>query len=138
MKKIALLSILALSACSTIIDERMQPVEVSVEPNAAADCTFKGRDFDANAKVPSEVKLKRSYYPIDATCTTADGRKGTARIIGDVSPLGYTSSIVGLGVGGIVDASTGYAFEYPEKIVIKLGTNTVIGKGNLNNNVDFE
>lgn len=134
MKALAVLSVLALASCATAFDEKLQPVEFGVSPAGSAKCSFVGRDFTTEATIPGVVNLRRSYYPVNMSC---DG--GTsAKIFSNVSPLGYTGSVIGLGVGGVVDASTGYAFEYPEKITIKLGQSQQVGLNSMNSNVDFK
>ena len=63
---------------------------------------------------------------------------GRARVYSDVSSLGYTGAIAGLGVGAVVDSATGDAFDYPNQIIVNLGQTSEIGRNKMNSNVEFD
>lgn len=140
MKKVFLLSLLAITGCASILQGNEQKVSVRVEPDAPAKCALKQRNQPVQEfRAPAEITIGRSYYPLDITCITDTGSiKGQARVYSDVSSLGYTGAIASVGVGTIVDTATGDAFEYPNHIVVKQGMIIEIGRDHMNNNVEFD
>jgi len=141
MKKVFLLSLLAaLAACASILQGNRQHVSIRLEPDVAGNCTVAERYAPKQTViVPGEADISRSYYPMDISCTTDHGAlKGQAIVYSDVSGLGYTGAVAGLGVGAVVDAATSDAFDYPYQIVVKTGQITEIGKNSMNDNVEFD
>ena len=140
MKNVFLLSLLSITGCASILEGNEQIVSVRLEPDVAGKCHLEERHAPSqDFAIPGEVKISRSYYPLDITCESAkSGLKGQARVYSDVSSLGYTGAIASLGVGALVDAATSDAFDYPNPIILKLGEITDIGKNNMNSNVEFD
>ncbi len=147
MKKVFLLPLLVIAGCASILQGNPQKVALRLDPDVAGQCTITQRNAPVQTViVPAEVTVSRSYYPMDLVCSSYKPGKtkkvvttaGQARVYSDVSSLGYTGAVAGVGVGAVVDSGTGDAFDYPNQIIVKLGQTTEIGKNRMNSNVEFK
>lgn len=141
MKKISIISLLIISGCASAIQGNTQQLNLRTEPDVAATCQVKGKFFNSEVTAPGTITVKRSYFPLDITCTpnkvAKNLKSGSVRVISDVSNWGYGGAVLGVGIGAGVDAGTGAAFEYPANIVVTLGESRTIGLNNMNSNADF-
>lgn len=139
MKKhfLLLTSTLLLLSCASIIEGDKQEVDVALVGAESAECTATSEKKTKDFTAPAKITLNRSYYPAEISCS-ANGQTGAVRVLSDVANWGYGGAALGIGVGAVVDASTGAAFEYPSKITITMGETQVIGKTKMNSNKDFE
>lgn len=138
MKKVFLIPLMLLAGCASIIDGSKQEVSISTEPPAPAKCGISGEDYNADIETPAKIEVRRSYYPLHITCTDSAGKTGDVKVLSDVSGWGYGGAVLGLGVGAVVDTSTGDAFEYPKNIVVTIGQSKTLGVTGMNSNKDFK
>lgn len=141
MKKfLVIASALLISSCASIIEGSTQKINVATQPNTPATCTVKRSDAAYNTffDAPGTVEVAKSKNPVEITCTPKDGSPaGTARVFSDISAWGYGGAALTLGVGAIVDGSTGAASKYPDNVTVVLGQNTNVGLGSMNSNADY-
>ncbi len=139
MKKFLLItSALLISSCASIIEGSTQTLTVATSPSVPSNCSVKGEDYNTSFNAPGTVNVPKSVKPIEITCVPQNGSaSGTAKVLSDVGAWGYGGAALTLGVGAIVDASTGAANKYPDNIIITLGQNTVLGQSSMNSNANF-
>lgn len=126
MKVLFVLPLAMLSACATIINGTSQSVTVSTTPPAAT-CTLDrmGVRIGAVAQTPGSVRLDKSKNDLSVTCSKPGYQ--TATVVREPSLSGWTAGnvvfgLVGVGIGAIVDASSGANYEYPADIRMDLAT----------------
>ena len=133
MKNLLVLTALLVPACASIVEGSSQEVSIRTEPNQPSSCVIKGSSGETKVEAPAKITISKSYYPKEITCTpNSGGDSGTAQVLSDVAPWGYGGAVLGTAIGAGVDTYTGAAFQYPNEIVVKLGTTTEIGKSELN------
>ena len=120
MKALFALPLAMLSACATIVNGTSQSVTVSTTPPAAT-CTLDrvGARIGAVAQTPGSVRLDKSKNDLSVTCNKAGYQ--TATVVREPSLSGWTAGnivfgLVGVGIGAVVDASSGANYEYPADI----------------------
>lgn len=136
-KFIAIISIFAATSCASIIEGNVQEVAVRTASGVEASCTAISAEEEQSFTAPATIKLHRSYYPAEITCS-AGGETGSVKTLSDVSNWGYGGAVLGIGIGAGVDTYTGAAFEYPDEIVVTLGETKMIGQTDFNSNVEFD
>ena len=138
LRFLVMTALLAVTSCASIIEGDMQAINVTTSPSFPSDCIAKGQNLDAHFTAPGSVSVPKSKYPVEITCTPSNGSAaGTAKVLSDIGAWGYGGSAATLGVGAIVDSTTGAANKYPDSVTIPLGQTTVIGKTSMNSNADF-
>ena len=139
MKKYLLLltSNFFLLSCASIIEGSSQDVQINLVGSDSAQCTATSAEQTQKFSAPASIKIHKSYYPAEITCT-ADGQTGTVKALSDVANWGYGGAVLGVGIGAVVDSSTGAAFEYPAEITVTMGETKILGKTSMNSNKDFE
>lgn len=126
--------LLVLSSCASIIQGDEQKVQIKTASGEPAECELTGYEYSENVSIPAEVTVNRSSYILKVDCRGENGVAGSVDVMSDVSGWGYGGAALGLGVGAIVDSSTGAAFAYPEEIIVELGSHKVLNKNSLNSN----
>jgi len=126
-----------LASCASIIEGNTQDVQINLVGAESAQCTAISAEETVEFIAPALVKLHKSYYPAEITCT-ADGQTGTVKALADVANWGYGGAVLGVGIGAGVDTYTGAAFEYPAEITVTMGETKTLGKTSMNSNKDFE
>lgn len=123
-----MLPLAMLSACATIINGTSQSVTVSTTPPAAT-CTLDrmGVRIGAVAQTPGSVRLDKSKNDLSVTCSKPGYQ--TATVVREPSLSGWTAGnvvfgLVGVGIGAVVDASSGANYEYPADIRMDLAAST--------------
>ncbi len=129
---LALLAPLAFSGCATVFTGEMQNVALDAqsadgEPLAQADCTLKNDRGSWQAESPAQVQVRRSDADLMVECRKDGFEAGFARLISRVYP-GFVAEALLWGVGPLVDHMTGSAYNYPDKVSIKMGSSVVLDK----------
>ncbi|PIR32747.1 MAG: hypothetical protein COV36_03815 [Alphaproteobacteria bacterium CG11_big_fil_rev_8_21_14_0_20_44_7] len=137
MKPIYLLSAMFLiSSCASIIQGDTQEIAVNLLGAESAECSVTDLDGTRKFTAPDTITIRRSYNTASVFCSTSDGESGDVKLLSDVSNWGYGGAVLGLGVGAGVDTATGAAFEYPDKITVKIGESITLGETSTNSNVE--
>lgn len=139
MKKfLVIASALLITSCASIIEGSTQTINVATSPSVPANCTATGEFANTSFTAPGSVNVKKSKNPISISCNPQDGSaQGTVKVFSDISGWGYGGAVATLGIGAIVDGSTGAANKYPDNVTVVLGQNTTAGLGSMNSNADF-
>ena len=121
MKKISgLVSLLSLTACATMAVGSHETITVSTTSPTPTTCILTNTRESQTITAPITTLFKRSMSDLHATCIDPSGA-----VLGEsVIPSDYTSSDIGniftLGLGMLVDWTTGAAYSYPQNIVVQL------------------
>ncbi len=128
MKKIIVTTatVLALSGCSTITTGTQQSIFIDTPKVTGATCHLtdsKDGKWDLLA-TPGSVSVLKGDGPMNIVCTKEGFENGITSI--DETLVGATlgNILIGGGVGFLIDAASGAAQEYPEKITVWLKPKT--------------
>jgi hypothetical protein len=116
----ALVAVLALSACATIVSGTQQSLFVDTPHVEGAQCQLK--DSKAGAwylpSTPGTVTVSKGNGPMNIVCKKAGYQTGVVSVDEDVSGATFGNIILGGGIGIFVDAASGAAQKYPDQIVL--------------------
>lgn len=125
LKTLALIAIaLHSGACATIIEGSNQVVSVStVDQQAAevpgAECTLVSPAIGSLKVVtPGSIKLEKSKNDINVTCTKEGYETGRGKIVSHFAAATVGNVLIGGLIGAGIDAASGAANKYDEKIVV--------------------
>lgn len=110
-----------LGGCATIIAGTTQEIAINTDPGGAA-CTLKREDgvVVQTGQTPTKVKVDRSKYNLDATCTLAGHAPSSRLIPSSIHGTTVGNILVGGLIGVAVDAASGANNQYPEMVEIAL------------------
>ena len=109
-----------LGACSTITTGTTQPLTVETAKVSGAACTLtdtKGATWRVQ-ETPQTVEVTKGDGPMTITCTKSGYKEGKVVMQEVFAGATLGNVILGGGIGIIVDAASGAAQEYPDKVVI--------------------
>lgn len=118
----ALAGILALPACASLTSGTEQTITVVTAPVVGASCTLQNAAGSWRvASTPGTVTIRRAYGELTVACAAADGASGEATTASSVAPATYANILLmGSVVWAAVDAASGAAFAYPERLTVPL------------------
>jgi hypothetical protein len=134
---IHLLSILAVSAvasgCATITSSETQPITVMTRTNDGqtlenADCLLKNESGAWQLTTPGVVSVRRSSRDLMVECKKDGHPNGFARAISRAAGGMWGNIIFGGGIGAIIDHNKGTGYNYPNDLVVKMGSSTTIDR----------
>ncbi|MBT5494197.1 MAG: SPOR domain-containing protein [Alphaproteobacteria bacterium] len=106
------------SACSGPHTAGYGPVRIETYP-LDGSCRLTGNGYVMQAKAPADLVVPLSAAPVTVVCSTKSGYQGTKVLSSDYDP--WSSSNVGsLGLGYLVDQSSGSGRRYPELVQITM------------------
>lgn len=114
------LTLIALSACSTIIDGPHQTIHIDTDP-AGATCRFMNNDTHVGDVVtPGEMRVEKTKYPMIITCSKPGYQDGRYDNRSGVDGVTLGNMIMGGVIGWGVDSATGSDNKYEETVHITL------------------
>jgi len=119
----ALAGCLGLSACASLTSGTEQTISVVTAPVTGASCTLRNANGSWQVpRTPATVTVRRAYGELTIACAAADGAgSGEATMSSSVAPATYANILLmGSVVWAAVDAASGAAFEYPDRITVPL------------------
>ena len=119
----SLFFVVALSGCSTVLNESHIPITLSFSDNSAGSCELKNKRENYSTQIPATVSVRRSDDSLIYDCTTADGRKANGAIKSSREGSIWGNVILGGGIGAIVDADKDMHRIYPDSFVIPVVAN---------------
>ena len=109
------------SACSTLAVGGHQSLAIATDPMAESCKLANTRDI-VSFVPPTTVVMPRSMSDLMLNCTdTATNTHGRMVVHSEFEPHAWMN-VFSLGLGMLVDWSTGAAYQYPEKIYLTLDT----------------
>ncbi|MEZ5534760.1 MAG: hypothetical protein R3F02_03980 [Thiolinea sp.] len=130
---IAIALLVALSGCSTLTKEGLQPVSVSSkstdgQPVNGAHCMMQNDKGSGEITTPTTVKLKRSDQDLIVNCTKPGYPDGKLRAISRASSSLYGNAIFGGVIGAAIDHSSGKAYDYPNRLEVTMGDSIIVDR----------
>ena len=113
---LAVVSILILSGCASIVNEAMVPISLSFSDGSSGYCTLENKRGSWRTELPGVVYVRRSDDVLKYRATTDDGREATGSIASRIGAE-IVASAVFLDLG-IVDSITDKHRYYPDSFVI--------------------
>lgn len=118
-------TLVLLSGCASIIEGSTTRVNVLTQDNKPASCNLKNERGAWSALTPGSATIKRSKTDLNISCTDqATGAKGSKVVESDTETWIFGNLLFGGIIGGIVDFSTGSAWDYPKDITVPMQTPT--------------
>ncbi len=115
-------AVLGLSACSTVVNQSSQPVDVVVRGSRYADCSLYTKNYRNTFRAPGKVVLERSRYDLNVDCLGEEGRRTKFSLSpGMTKETAYNVSN-GVVPGGAYDALSGGMWAYPDPIIVDFRT----------------
>jgi hypothetical protein len=120
----ALLTLLLLPGCATIIEGTSQSVSVVTEP-AGADCTIerKGARIGQVTLTPGAIQIDKSKEDLAIHCEHAGYEPANMSVSPRTLDTAAGNIVIGGLIGFAVDAATAANFKYPADVRIKMIAN---------------
>lgn len=129
MKKVS--SIIAaavmLTGCATIVSGTQQNIFVDTPHVNGAECKLtdsKNGSWYLDS-TPGSVSVLKGNGPMNIVCTKAGYERGVVSVDENVSGATFGNIILGGGIGIFVDAASGAAQNYPDKVIVWMKPRTV-------------
>ncbi len=118
---VVLASLVALSACSTIIEGRNQEILINTNPpGASCTLTRNGVIIGTVAPTPSSILIEKTKYDITVKCTKDGYQEASYFNKSGVAAATVGNIILGGGIGWAVDSATGSDNKYDTPLNITL------------------
>lgn len=115
------LSLLALSACASLVEGSTDPVRVATRPAAPSDCTLTNERGAWSGASGTPVIVKRSRTDLHVVCTDrTTGVAGKQVVASDIEGWAFGNILLGGLIGLGVDWGTGAAYTYPGDVTVAL------------------
>ena len=102
---LALLSIILLSSCATIVNDPNTPVSLSFSDGSDGTCTLNNKRGSWSGKVPGTFSIRRSDDILRYNCKTESGKTGIGGIASTIEGAKLGASVLFFDLG-ITDAIT--------------------------------
>src|SRR5438552_6997932 len=118
---------LLLPACASLTSGTEQTIAVATSPGVNASCTLRNANGSWRvARTPGTVTVQRAYGDLIVACAAVDGASGEATMVSGVAGATYGNILLmGSVVWAAIDAASGAAYAYPERITVALKTAAV-------------
>lgn len=115
-------AVLGLSACSTVVNQSSQPVDVVVRGSRYADCSLYTKNYRNTFRAPGKVVLERSRYDLNVDCLGEEGRRTKFSLSPGMTKETAYNVTNGVVPGGAYDALSGGMWAYPDPIIVDFRT----------------
>lgn len=118
---LAMVALLALQGCASIVSGSTQVVSVDTPGCPGARCELsndKGKYFVTST--PGTVTLGRSYNNLQVTCTREGASSDPVSVASTTKGMAFGNILIGGVIGAGVDMSTGAAYDYPQLITVPM------------------
>jgi hypothetical protein len=129
----AVLGLLALTGCASIIDGSTQVVSVETrrgtEVVSGANCQLTNNKGTWFVTTPGTVAMHRSYDDLNIKCGKAGSEPGITTVKSSTKGMAFGNVLFGLfggPIGAAVDTGTGAAYDYPSLITVMMGAEKLI------------
>lgn len=117
-RKLALLgTLLVMSACATMVNDAMVPINFSFADGADGKCVFRNKRGVWSSDIPNTVMIRRSDDALIYDCETEDGRESDGSLQSEIEAEKIGASVIFLDLG-ITDAITDKHRDYQRTFVI--------------------
>ncbi|MCB9988956.1 MAG: hypothetical protein H6868_06430 [Rhodospirillales bacterium] len=112
------LSVLLLSACSTVIDKSQQEVTVETPGAHEALCTLENRDLKYKIRAPKTLTITKSKKPFKLRCLAAGNRVKEVVVEPTINENSLRMNVANAGIGALVDYETAAMYQFPDTVVV--------------------
>lgn len=133
MRAIAIALICASSVfagCASIVSGTNQVVSVETRdhdrPQAGATCKLTNSKGVYYVTTPGTVTIHRAYGDMSVRCDKDGQDPGLATVKSTTKAMAFGNILIGGAVGVVVDTTSGAAYDYPELITVRMGTNSIV------------
>jgi hypothetical protein len=117
-----LVAAVMLSACATIVSGTQQNIFIDTPHVTGAECKLSDSKNGSwyLPDTPGSVNVIKGNGPMNIVCTRQGYETTTVSVSEDVSGATLGNIILGGGIGVFVDAASGAAQKYPDKVIVWL------------------
>lgn len=129
-KTVALLPIIFLAGCASIVDGETQVLSVKTvavqgdDVNRAA-CTLVNNKGTWYVTTPGTVYVHRSYQDLHFVCNKKGLGPGVSSVASSTKAMAFGNIVFGGLIGTGIDMGTGSAYDYPSLITVQMGEATI-------------
>ncbi|WP_208645263.1 hypothetical protein [Paraburkholderia terricola] len=121
----AVLGLLALTGCASIIDGSTQVISVETrrgtELVSGANCQLTNNKGTWFVTTPGTVAMHRSYDDLNIKCERAASEPGVTTVKSSTRGMAFGNILFGGVVGAAIDMGSGAAYDYPALITVMMG-----------------
>lgn len=133
MRAIAIALVCASSVfagCASIVSGTSQKVSVETrdhdQPHAGAKCKLTNSKGSYYVTTPGTVTIHRAYGDMNVRCDKDGQDPGLATVKSTTKGMAFGNILFGGAVGVVVDTTSGAAYDYPDLIMVRMGTNSIV------------
>jgi len=119
-----------LAGCASIVSGTNQVVSVETRENElaspGANCKLTNSKGTYYVTTPGTVTVNRAYGDISVRCDKDGQEPGLATVKSTTKAMAFGNILIGGAIGAAVDAGSGAAYDYPELILVRMGTNSIV------------
>lgn len=133
MKSAYLILAITLTGCSSITSDKMQSLALTTQDQTGqiidkAKCTLHNDKGTWEAESPGFVAIHRSAEDLEVECVKEGQPNGLLKAISRAGGSMWGNIVFGGGIGAIIDHSNGSGYNYPDKLVVKMGASEIIDR----------
>lgn len=118
------------AGCASIVGGTNQTVSVEASNNDVASpgakCKLVNSKGTYYVTTPGTVTVNRAYGDISVRCDMDGLEPGLATVKSTTKALAFGNILFGGAIGVAVDTGSGAAYDYPETILVRMGTNSIV------------
>lgn len=126
----ALIACSAITGCASIVSGSSQVVSVETRdedrPVPGARCKLANSKGTYYVTTPGTVTISRAYGDLSVRCDKEDMEAGLATVKSTTKAMAFGNILFGGAIGVAVDTASGAAYDYPELIMVRMGTNSIV------------
>jgi len=119
-----------LTGCASIVSGTGQIVSVETQKDDAtapgASCKLTNSKGTYYVTTPGTVTIHRAYGDLNVRCDKDGMEPGLATVKSTTKAMAFGNILIGGAVGVAVDTASGAAYDYPEIILVRMGTNSIV------------
>ena len=130
---LAVAACVSFTGCASIVSGQNQALSVTAKNKgddlAGAKCALVNDKGTWYVTTPGSVTVRRSYNDMSVNCTFEGLSAGVSTVKSSTKGMAFGNILLGGVIGAGVDMSTGAAYDYPDVIVVTMGSTSVIDNG---------
>ena len=115
----ALLPLVFLTGCATVISGRFQDVHVTTycgTQRADASCHVSNENGEWNIHSPGKVTIQKGFGDLVLFCRGDNFEPHMMRVSSTTTATNFGNLLIGAGAAALVDVNDGAGYSYPDKI----------------------
>lgn len=128
------------AGCASIVGGTNQVVSVETrdndQPHSGAKCKLTNSKGTYYVTTPGTITIHRAYGDLNVRCDKDGQEPGLATVKSTTKAMAFGNVLVGGAIGVVVDTTSGAAYDYPNVILVRMGTSSIVstptaGRGGL-------